>query len=206
MANHGALATTYVDAAFDTSCSCLFVLFSRAQNSLSLPGSPLIERRSGTRASQRSLKRRVLRSPRMNDRTPLVFPGPFDVNFPYADASRAVTPSQEDIFNACNGTYVFQVPRRRLSSSTSHKSNASTHSVIVDNRLVPRSRRASFTTDHNFRFAPDTGTKTGELLNRRLFGNQEPTHFTVGNNFRHSVRRGVPDVVVDRTRENASIE
>ena len=87
---------------------------------------------------------------------------------------------------------------------------------MIDARLVPRSRRASFTSpDHNYRgvaHAPDGGvaggTKTGELLNRRLFANQNETHFSLANNMRHAQQRGrtagVPDVVVDRTRENVS--
>ena len=138
---------------------------------------------------------------RAGDKQPLVLPVLDNLNFPYADDSRAVTPSTEDLCNLHN-THSFVPHRRRLSSATSFKSNASHHQPHFEGvRFVPRSRRSSFTSDHS---KYSDASKTGELISRTLMNRGEPTYFM----WTASIKRPtttVPDVVVDGTRSDENV-
>lgn len=173
-------------------------IFLPPQASLSLPGSPFMRRGS----SQFSWKRKGF-TPGRGDKQPLVLPYLDTLNFPYADDSRAVTPSIEDLVNPYNTQYGIAPThtRRRLSSAASLRSKTS-HHHFPDGAMQRFSRRSSFTSDHS-KFS-DT-SKTGKLLAMRKQqpGRGEPTHFywhpkAIGNST-------LPDVVVDKTRDDDNV-
>lgn len=145
-------------------------------------------RRDGRRTSlslppspllDRSPTYRARRSPRLDTRVPLVHPRPLGYDFPYVDDSGAVTPSsQEDVFTFASHGPVAQ-HRRRLSSGTSLGSKTSAISA------------------RDSRFSRKGTTKTEELLSRLRTG-QEATIVPSA-----PAARGVPDVIVDRSRNDS---
>jgi hypothetical protein len=179
---------------------CIAPMYVSFQASLSLPGSPFVFRR-GSRASQMSWKHRPYTPRGAGDTQPLVPNNYFDaLNFPYADDSRAVTPSLEDLCNAYN-TPVTINTRRRLSSATSCKSNASYHGNHYEGPRLARSRRSSYNSEQS----KYSDTSKTEILMKRgvmLGKGVDPTHF-----FWHKPHAytAVPDVIVNATRSEDNV-
>ena len=182
--------------------------FNVFQASLSLPGSPMTFRR-GSRISQFSWckpSKRQSAPPgtvdRSHDRTPLVLPCLDNLNFPYADDSKAVTPNSDDLCNHHN-THPFYPPGRRRLSSASYNSRMS-----YDGRpnYTLASRRSSYASHYS------RNSYTADMdpyLRAREINRREPTHFqwnfpTKNNRSTHPL---LPEVIVDKTKaeEHVSI-
>ena len=142
------------------------------QASLSLPGSPMTFRR-GSRISQFSWCKAMKHQsapPLSHDRTPLVLPCLDNLNFPYADDSKAVTPNSDDLCNQHNAPTFYPPVRRRL-SSTSYNSRMS---FDTRGNFPIHSRRSSYAS-HNSRnsYTQDMDP----FLRAREVSRREPTHF-----------------------------
>ena len=174
---------------------------------MSLPGSPLAFRR-GSRISQFSWCKpgnRQSAPPGVGwetsrDRTPLVLPCLDNLNFPYADDSKAVTPNSEDLCNHHN-THQFQAPTRRRLSSASYNSRMSfdpRHNYTLTSR---RSSYASHYSRNSYTADMDPYLRSREM-NRR-----EPTHFhwNLPAKTHLATHPLLPEVIVDRTKSNQHV-
>lgn len=183
--------------------------------SASLPGSPFTLRRHGSRGSQFSWPKKPRKG--HGDRQPLVFPCLDNLDLPFADDSKAVTPTSDDILcNNSQNTHFFPgappggglghhgstVGRRRL-SSTSFNSRMSQ----LESRFGSRRDSAS---SHHSRKSYSKSGHGGRGGNRA-----EPTHFFHGASVKHrppaypgvlhAAHPLLPEVIVDRTKSDDNV-
>lgn len=161
--------------------SCLIVVLSLIQASLSLPGSPFAIRRS-SKGSQFSWKKPKHSGP-STDRQPLVPMYLGNLNLPFADDSAAVTPTSDDL---CN------MPIQNRTAGSDRRSSLASHRRHPDGR---QSRRSSFAsqnsrTSRNSRYS-FIGDKKYKETNK------------LENPWNRSKTRGdhlLPEVIVDKSK------
>ncbi|GFO41333.1 sodium channel protein [Plakobranchus ocellatus] len=174
-------------------------LLNQKRHSLSLPGSPYIQRRN-SRGSQYSWRRPKappsvavgaagdgigIRSASAKgrgghgghtDRQPLVHHTLENLPLPFADDSGAVTPSSEDL---CNFNLIKNMPNsRRFSFASQHRRSGSQHQ--------PGSRRSSFASNHSRASRTSRGSQQCDRSKMETLLN-----FKKGK---------VPDVVLDKSK------
>lgn len=191
------------------------------QATMSLPGTPFTLRRTGSKGSQFSWKKPPTRH---GDRQPLVFPCLDNLDLPFADDSKAVTPTSDDLCNNFQNTH-FYPPMGPPPSAGHHRRLSSTSYTSRMSQLESRfsSRRDSVSSHHSRKSFNKTGAPT------RNARSVEPTHFHWGTSVKH---RGVtsanaagsgggatggyggalqsnhhllPEVVVDKTKSDDNV-
>ncbi|XP_059156306.1 sodium channel protein type 4 subunit alpha B-like [Physella acuta] len=155
-------------------------LLNQKRHSLSLPGSPYINRRN-SKGSQYSWRKPVSSAKRgghYTDRQPLVHHTLENLPLPFADDSGAVTPSSEDL---CNFSFVRNMPNgRRFSFASQKKSGA------PDSGRQTGSRRSSFASNHSRTSHTSRGSQLADKSKMETLLN-----FKKGK---------VPDVVLDKSK------
>ena len=153
----------------------IHVLF---QHSLSLPGSPYINRRN-SRGSQYSWRKPAANNKRTAghhpDRQPLVNHNLENLPLPFADDSAAVTPSSEDL---CNFSFVRNMPNGRRFSFSQRRPGGRTGDGSG-------SRRSSFASNHSRTSRTSRGSQADRSKMETLL------NFKRGRN---------PDVVLDKSK------
>ncbi|KAH9495026.1 Sodium channel protein type 2 subunit alpha [Bulinus truncatus] len=154
---------------------------SQKRHSLSLPGSPYINRRNskGSQYSWRKPMAAPKRGGHSMDRQPLVHHTLENLPLPFADDSGAVTPSSEDL---CNFSFVRNIPNGRRFSFASQKRGAA-----LESGRQTGSRRSSFASNHS-------------RASRTSRGSQQQADKSKLETLLNFKKGKVPDVVLDKSK------
>lgn len=156
------------------------------QDSLSLPGSPYIHQRKGSKNSHFSWKPKGKLPIHSNDRQPLVHHNLESIPLPFADDSAAVTPSSDDL---CNSPFLNKLPNGRRFSFAALSGYRHPLAVGKSN-----SRRSSFASQQS-----RASRKSRHSIRSYIGGAAEKSKMETLLNFNKNKSK-VPDVVLDTSK------